>query len=71
MRDPEGAVSVPVRTLALPGGAEDDRFHLGVRLAVDGTARLVLRPLDAGAPAEFPLGELPTDLRTDPKGVRL
>ncbi|MCX5108741.1 hypothetical protein OOK13_09380 [Streptomyces sp. NBC_00378] len=71
VRDPEGAVSVPVRTLALPGGAEDDRFHLGVRLAVDGTARLVLRPLDAGAPAEFPLGELPTDLRTDPKGVRL
>ncbi|MFE7109894.1 hypothetical protein ACFU98_02960 [Streptomyces sp. NPDC057575] len=71
VRDPEGAVSVPVRTVTLPGGAEDDRFHLGVRLAVDGTARLVLRPLDAGAPAEFPLGELPTDLRTDPKGVRL
>ncbi|MET8740886.1 hypothetical protein [Streptomyces sp. NPDC004728] len=71
VRDPEGAVSVPVRTLALPGGAEDDRFHLGVRLALDGTARLVLHPLDAGAPVEFPLGELPTDLRTDPEGVRL
>ncbi|MGW1847635.1 hypothetical protein [Streptomyces sp. NPDC001966] len=71
VRNPEGAVSVPVRTLALPDGAEDDRFHLGVRLAVDGTARLVLRPLGAGPPTEFPLGELPTDLRTDPEGVRL
>ncbi|WP_326768347.1 hypothetical protein OG978_30990 [Streptomyces sp. NBC_01591] len=71
VRDPEGAVSLPVRTLALPGGDGNHRFHVGVRLAVDGTARLVLHPVDAGAPAEFPLGNLPTDLRTDPKGVRL
>ncbi|KUN06186.1 hypothetical protein AQI95_14930 [Streptomyces yokosukanensis] len=68
VRDPERGVSAPVRTLALPVGTEDDRFHVGVRLAVDGTARLVLHPLDPGAPAEFPLGSLPSDLRTDPKG---
>ncbi|MGW1071210.1 hypothetical protein [Streptomyces sp. NPDC002537] len=69
VRDPERGMSAPVRTLTLPGGTEDDRFHVGVRLAVDGTARLVLQPLGPGAPAEFPLGDLPTDLRTDPKGV--
>ncbi|WP_406014388.1 hypothetical protein OG520_22500 [Streptomyces sp. NBC_00984] len=69
VRDPERGVSAPVRTLALPGGAEEDRFHVGVRLAVDGTARLVLHPLAPGAPTEFPLGDLPTDLGTDPKGV--
>jgi hypothetical protein len=33
-----------------------------VRLAVDGTARLVLEPLGAGPPGEFPLGRLPLDL---------
>jgi hypothetical protein len=69
VRDPERGMSAPVRTLALPGATEDERFHVGVRLAVDGTAQLVLHPLDAAVPAKFPLGDLPTDLCTDPKGV--
>ncbi|SFY23060.1 hypothetical protein OH786_19140 [Streptomyces atratus] len=68
VRDPRGGASTPVRTLALPGAPEEDRFHVGVRLAVDGTARLVLHPLGPSAPTEFPLGDLPTDLGTDPKG---
>ncbi|MFB6988907.1 MULTISPECIES: hypothetical protein [unclassified Streptomyces] len=71
VRDPEGGGSAAVRTLTLPGGAEGDRFHVGVRIAVDGSARLVLHPLHSGTPSEFPLGNLPTDLRTDPEEVRL
>lgn len=66
VHDPERRVSAPVRTLTLPADAGGDGFHVGVRLAVDGTARLVLQPPEPGAPMEFPLGDLPTDLRTDP-----
>lgn len=36
------------------------RYHVGVRLAADGTAHLVLRPADdAGPDTEYPLGPLP------------
>ncbi|MFG2995941.1 hypothetical protein [Streptomyces sp. NPDC048340] len=66
VRDAEGGHTAAVGTLTVPGGAEGDRFHIGVRIAVDGTAHLVLHPLGSAAPGEFPLGTLPTDL----KGVR-
>lgn len=67
--DPEGGGSTPVRTLMLPGGGPDDRFHIGVRYAVDGTAVLELHPLGPGQPGSYPLGTLPTDLGTDSKEV--
>ncbi|WP_433893199.1 hypothetical protein [Streptomyces sp. CA-111067] len=63
VRDAENRRTAQVRSLLIPGAAEGDRFHVGVRVAVDGTARLVLRPLGAGAPSEIPLGSLPTDLK--------
>lgn len=63
VHDAEGRRTAPVRTLLLPDAAEGDRFHVGVRVAVDGTAHLVLHPLGAGAPSDIPLGTLPTDLK--------
>ncbi|MCM2416950.1 hypothetical protein [Streptomyces sp. RKAG293] len=63
VRDTAGRRTAPVQTLLLPDGGEGDRFHVGVRVAVDGTARLVLQPLGTGAPSEYPLGSLPTDLK--------
>jgi hypothetical protein len=62
VRDADGSRTAQVGALTLPDAAEGDRFHVGVRLAVDGTARLVLEPLGAGPPGEFPLGRLPLDL---------
>jgi hypothetical protein len=62
VRDADGSRTAQVGALTLPDAAEGDRFHVGVRLAVDGTARLVLAPLGAGPPGEFPLGSLPLDL---------
>ncbi|MFE9771741.1 hypothetical protein ACFYOV_08745 [Streptomyces sp. NPDC005931] len=53
---------VQVGTLTVPAAAEGTRFHVGVRLAVDGEALLVLHPLGSGTPGEYPLGALPTDI---------
>ncbi|MET7343651.1 hypothetical protein ACIOEZ_22710 [Streptomyces sp. NPDC087866] len=66
---PGSGAGTPVRTLTLPGGDATDRFHVGVRIAVDGTAALVLHPLGAGTPGAFPLGILPADIGTDSKEV--
>ncbi|WP_371675906.1 hypothetical protein [Streptomyces sp. NBC_01276] len=63
VRDARGERSEAVGTLTLPPGGAGDRFHVGVRIAVDGTAHLVLHPLGSAAPGEFPLGTLPTDLK--------
>ncbi|WP_329461490.1 sugar kinase [Streptomyces sp. NBC_01431] len=62
--------------VTVPPSGDGARFHVGVRLAVDGTARLVLQPLGVHPaedrlaaqhpPEEFALGILPTDLRLDP-----
>ncbi|MFE3760758.1 hypothetical protein ACFXPI_03190 [Streptomyces sp. NPDC059104] len=62
VRDARGERAEAVGTLTLPAGGEGDRFHVGVRIAVDGTAHLVLHPLGSAAPGEIPLGTLPTDL---------
>ncbi|MFF5335800.1 hypothetical protein [Streptomyces sp. NPDC013181] len=67
--DPATGAGGPVGTLTLPGGGPADRYHVGVRLAVDGTAALVLQPLGAGPPGAFPLGTLPADIGTDSKEV--
>ncbi|KUJ67402.1 hypothetical protein ACZ90_28390 [Streptomyces albus subsp. albus] len=62
VRDAESGSTTPVGTLTIPPGDEGARFHVGVRIAVDGTARLVLHPLGSGTPSEHPLGVLPTDI---------
>ncbi|MEU1671184.1 hypothetical protein ABZ752_04015 [Streptomyces roseifaciens] len=62
VHDAEGGSGTPVGALSIPPGGEEERFHVGVRIADDGTARLVLQPLGDGAPGEYPLGVLPTDL---------
>ncbi|MEU9166302.1 hypothetical protein AB0D34_00560 [Streptomyces sp. NPDC048420] len=62
VRDARGGHATPVRTLTVPAAPEGTRFHVGVRLAADGTARLVLEPLGSGQPSEHPLGPLPTDI---------
>lgn len=67
--DPASGAGAPLGPLTLPGGGETDRFHVGVRLAADGTAALVLHPLGAGPPGAFPLGTLPADIGTDTKEV--
>ncbi|AZQ38080.1 sugar kinase [Streptomyces cyaneochromogenes] len=73
--------AAPVGVVTIPPAGDGARFHVGVRLATDGTARLVLQPFDHGRsdthqagnrrpeqppPAEFPLGVLPADLQPDP-----
>ncbi|MFD8292380.1 hypothetical protein ACFV2B_29725 [Streptomyces lavendulae] len=63
VRDARGERTGTVATLTLPAGGGGERCHVGVRIAVDGTAHLVLHPLGAPAPAEHPLGTLPTDLK--------
>ncbi|MEU4494147.1 hypothetical protein AB0F96_12025 [Streptomyces sp. NPDC023998] len=63
VRDTDGRATAPVSILTVPGGSPGDRFHVGVRIDADGTARLVLHPVGSGTPAEFPLGTLPTDLK--------
>ncbi|MFG2881602.1 sugar kinase [Streptomyces sp. NPDC048297] len=40
--------AAPVGVVRVPVSGEGVRFHLGVRLAADGTARLVLQPLGRG-----------------------
>jgi hypothetical protein len=62
VRAGQGGHPVQVGTLSIPAAAEGARFHVGVRLAVDGEALLVLDPLGAGTPGEYPLGALPTDI---------
>ncbi|MFE3644022.1 hypothetical protein [Streptomyces sp. NPDC059169] len=61
-----GRTTAVVRTLTVPGRAAGDRFHVGIRIDVDGTARLVLEPVGFGTSTEFPLGTLPTDLEGAP-----
>jgi hypothetical protein len=62
VRDTGGGAATPAGTPVLPPSAEGARFHVGVRIAVDGTASLVLHPLGSGTPSEYPLGVLPTDI---------
>ncbi|MFC0602484.1 hypothetical protein [Streptomyces palmae] len=62
VRDAESGAVTSAGTLTIPPGAEGARFHVGVRIAADGTARLVLHPLGSGTPSEHPLGALPTDI---------
>ncbi|MET9037705.1 sugar kinase [Streptomyces mirabilis] len=67
--------AAPAGVVTIPPSGDGARFHLGVRLAADGTARLVLQPLGRSPsgdrplaqlpPEEFPLGVLPTDPRPD------
>lgn len=59
VRGADDGRAVRVGSARLPASAPDERFHVGVALAVDGRARLVLRPLGGGAPYEYPLGRLP------------
>ncbi|MEY9947679.1 hypothetical protein [Kitasatospora sp. GAS1066B] len=59
VRGVDGGPSVRVGSARLPASAPEERFHVGVALALDGRARLVLRPLGGGAPHEYPLGRLP------------
>lgn len=74
-----GAVA-PAGVVTVPPSGDGARFHVGVRLAVDGTARLVLQPLGRSRPGvhpaedgmaaqppceEFELGVLPSDLQPD------
>ncbi|MCX4750120.1 hypothetical protein OG455_32175 [Kitasatospora sp. NBC_01287] len=60
-READGGRTVRAGSARLPASTPDERFHVGVALALDGTARLVLRPADGGASHEYPLGELPGD----------
>lgn len=62
VRDARGEHTGAVAALTLPAGGAVERCHVGVRIAVDGTAHLVLHPLGSAAPGEHPLGTLPTDL---------
>ncbi|WP_369263080.1 sugar kinase [Streptomyces sp. R35] len=74
-----GAVA-PAGVVTVPPSGDGARFHVGVRLAVDGTARLVLQPVGRSRPGvdpaedgllaqpppeEFPLGVLPADPQPD------
>lgn len=74
-----GAVA-PAGVVTIPPSGDGARFHVGVRLAVDGTARLVLQPLGRSRPGvhpaedgraaqppceEFELGVLPSDPQPD------
>ncbi|MFC7263876.1 sugar kinase [Streptomyces lutosisoli] len=74
-----GAVA-PAGVVTIPPSGDGAPFHVGVRLAVDGTARFVLQPLGRSRPGvhpaeggmlaqpppeEFPLGVLPTDPQPD------
>ncbi|MGW1181437.1 sugar kinase [Streptomyces drozdowiczii] len=85
VRDAGAGTAVSAGTAMVPGTA-DARLHVGLRIATDGTARLVLQPLgrspdDANppqlTPTEIPLGALPTEVRPaetdrppDTRGVR-
>ncbi|GGX73278.1 hypothetical protein [Streptomyces hiroshimensis] len=62
VHDADGGSGTPVGVVSIPPGSEGERYHVGVRIAVDGTARLVLQPLGSGTPGEYPLGVLPADL---------
>ncbi|WP_033313323.1 hypothetical protein RFN58_29595 [Streptomyces iakyrus] len=62
VRDARGGNATQIGTLTVPASAEGARYHVGVRIAVDGTARLVLHPLGSGTPSEHPLGALPTHI---------
>jgi hypothetical protein len=62
VRDAAGGHATPLRALTIPAAPEGTRFHVGVRLAADGTALLVLHPLGSGTPSDHPLGALPTDI---------
>ncbi|MGX1371860.1 hypothetical protein RKD19_007219 [Streptomyces canus] len=62
VRDARHGAAAPVRTLTVPPAPEGTRFHVGVRLTADGTARLVLAPLGSGPASEHTLGTLPTDI---------
>ncbi|WP_406333534.1 sugar kinase [Streptomyces sp. NBC_00203] len=72
--------AAPAGVVTIPPSGDGARFHVGVRLAVDGTARLVLQPLGRSRPGvhpaedgmlaqsppeEFPLGVLPSDPQPD------
>lgn len=61
----EGGAGAQVLALPLPPSAPGARWHVGVRLTVEGTALLVLRSPDASQSTEYPLGVLPND----PEGV--
>ncbi|MFD7825993.1 hypothetical protein [Kitasatospora sp. NPDC059803] len=60
-READGGRTVRAGSARLPASTPDERFHVGVALALDGTAWLVLRPVDGGASHEYTLGELPSD----------
>ncbi|MFE7302428.1 sugar kinase [Streptomyces sp. NPDC057579] len=76
VRDAGSRTAVPAGTAMVPVIA-DVCLHVGLRVTVDGTARLVLRPLGRSPddahppvppppqlpPTEIPLGSLPTDAR--------
>ncbi|QQM40186.1 hypothetical protein [Streptomyces liliifuscus] len=62
VRDASGGHPTPVRAVTVSAAPEGTRFHVGVRLAVDGTAHLVLHPTSSGTPSEHLLGALPTDI---------
>ncbi|MFC9233415.1 hypothetical protein ACFTZI_31385 [Streptomyces decoyicus] len=71
--------AAPVGVVTVPAAGDRARFHVGVRVAADGTARLVLQPLGPSRPGahpaqnhlpaeltpeEFLLGVLPVDPRS-------
>ncbi|MGW7365475.1 sugar kinase [Streptomyces sp. NPDC054841] len=73
-------VVAPAGVVTVPPSGDGACFHVGMRVAADGTARLVLQPLGRGRPGaypaedhlsaqpppeEFPLGVLPADPRPD------
>ncbi|MEV5126336.1 sugar kinase [Streptomyces decoyicus] len=71
--------AAPVGVVTVPAAGDGARFHVGVRVAADGAAGLVLQPLGPSRPGahparehlpvelplqEFPLGVLPVDPRS-------